>query len=93
MDTKHTPGPWTVVDDGSYSSCLAEVGNLIVSARHEVHDRLNDDVNEANARLVAAAPELLEALQAIIDGPGLSSVPDNDVQALITAAIAKATQP
>jgi hypothetical protein len=62
MSAKHTPGPWTVFSDSRYSSCLAEVGHLIVSAPHEVHEWQSDDVTAANARLIASAPCLLEAL-------------------------------
>lgn len=83
-EMKHTPGPWRT--NGCYiSSNYGEVGHAYwVSS-------MPDGMSEANARLIAAAPELLEALQAIIDGPGLDCVPDNDVQALISSAIAKAT--
>ncbi len=62
----HTPGPWEVYADHFYSSCLAEVGHLVISARHDVHDWENPATHEANARLIAAAPDLLEALKGLM---------------------------
>src|SRR5258708_5011176 len=64
---KHTPGPWSV-GDGSAESMYA--GSNIVQAHRPDSAALFNlaDVNihfeaEANARLIAAAPELLEALR------------------------------
>lgn len=57
----HTPGPWTAME-----------GNLI-RAEHEAEDfqYIASGVrNPANARLIAAAPALLEALQAIASEVG-----------------------
>ena len=60
--SKHTPGPWNVghedentgeievISDGRPYVCLVLPGAI-------------DEVTPANARLIAAAPELLEALQ------------------------------
>jgi hypothetical protein len=60
-DSKHTPGPWAVVDDygmafeiESRTSGVARVSTADVRA-------------EANARLIAAAPDMLEALQLVED--------------------------
>lgn len=68
---KHTPGPWAIErdhigprsqnDDQSY-------GMLIQVAYLERYDWPENA--EANARLIAAAPELLEALEAIINDGG-----------------------
>lgn len=93
MTEAHTPGPWTLFYDSRYSSCIAEVGSFVVSAPHEIHDWQNDAVEEANARLIAAAPDLLEALKRarryVADLP---IVGDADL-AVIDAAILKATTP
>lgn len=55
--TKHTPAPWIAhpspESDGKYHVFNGD-GDYLT---------LDDDVHEANARLIAAAPELLEALQ------------------------------
>lgn len=58
---KHTPGPWTVddsvPDEAVYVMCpsgtIANVGPCGTP----------DDEDKANARLIAAAPDLLEALK------------------------------
>lgn len=54
---KHTPGPWAV--DDVYGLIMANNGAYEVAA---VHAARNDGEAKANARLIAAAPEMLEAL-------------------------------
>ena len=56
----HTPGPWTV----TASVCRIEVagtGQLVAFASMPSQD--TSDVGRANARLIAAAPEMFEALK------------------------------
>ena len=61
METKHTPGPWAI--DGEGTNAMVRGADLtIVAVRH----RLTGPTHEANARLIAAAPELLEALESIL---------------------------
>ena len=84
----HTPGPWTVV-----AIDWAETGN----ARFEIKGIRRTGM--ADARLIAAAPDLHAALQALVaelDGPGKpdssdSYAPEHFVTAA-KAAIAKATE-
>lgn len=57
-NVKHTPGPWKA----SGTSVYAETGREIIFGAYnmwlgEIEER------KANARLIAAAPELLEALE------------------------------
>lgn len=56
-ETKHTPEPWD-----SHIADNAEVFHIAIEAEDE---RIADVYTEANARLIAAAPELLEALKAL----------------------------
>ena len=54
---KHTPGPWTATAD-PYSDVVVDAsGREIVVVM--------DPNGEANARLIAAAPDLLEALESV----------------------------
>jgi hypothetical protein len=67
MSAGHTPGPWAI--DGCVS-----LGNLDViygSGRITMMDCENDEVDDdallANAQLICAAPDLLAALQDIVE--------------------------
>ena len=57
MKDKHTPAPWRTVTDGI--SHWVEIGGKIVM--------VTKDNAEANATLIAAAPELLDACIAAED--------------------------
>ena len=61
MSTKHTPGKWEICESGWFViSETAHICQMMGSRR--------DKEKKANARLIAAAPELLEALKRIRDG-------------------------
>lgn len=69
---KGTPGPWVWQDDGSGYSWLGPVGCGPLEAVH--HDgsawgeySADIDVEGFDAKLIAAAPELLSALQKIVE--------------------------
>ena len=82
MNTQHTPGPWTT--DGS-----AESGNLdIISPLGRVAMMDCDhDLTAIDAQLIAAAPDLLAALQKI-DANAAESV--EWIRRVAREAIAKA---
>lgn len=89
MSAKHTPGPWRVVISDNGDRCEIEAANKDCVARAFAPFPFDTswDERDANARLIAAAPELLEALQDLVDtgfvgGPQLKRA---------QAAIAKAT--
>jgi hypothetical protein len=71
MTTKHTEGPWEVAGGTNKNGDLfvwpvlkpGEMGGHGVA---KVCGEYDDQV-QANARLIAAAPELLEALRATVD--------------------------
>lgn len=66
--SKHTPGPWTLYDarkDGS-TSFYVNHGPDYIGSVHLAPGRAA--VGSSNARLIAAAPELLEALQELVYG-------------------------
>jgi len=64
MKTTHTPGPWSLEYD--YSLVMPyKRGNYIVTAGPIGPSEADRDELRANARLIAAAPELLETLNAL----------------------------
>ena len=69
MTDKHTPGPWRV--DDNYVLCLYD------GRPNNICRMLGrGDETEANARLIAAAPDLLEACEVMVaaydEGLGIS---------------------
>ena len=61
MNTTHTPGPWWRDDDGFIAAGANET-YVTVASPNCSHD-IDIDEREANARLIAAAPEMLSYLQ------------------------------
>lgn len=68
---QHTPGPWTAPSAGIYT----ETGKMIAAVADPRMAKQacapgghpNMDEGHANARLIAAAPELLEALESLLN--------------------------
>ena len=92
-DARHTPGPWKAVEAAYNPPGWLWVQNGPGALLANVHQNVNIplDARNANARLMAAAPELLEALQEIItaaDGEGWSQIDAGFTKA--RAAVAKA---
>ncbi|EKL0657274.1 hypothetical protein ACF0C8_10115 [Pseudomonas aeruginosa] len=89
--SKHTPGPWFINGHERYTKYVeARIGGGWVQEVAACGPTENPEQQEANARLIAAAPELLEALQSCIQQiTALCSADDVPDQA--RAAIAKAT--
>jgi len=64
--SKHTPGPWKITagyDRSTISGGMGESGHphVVAEVRHPTAFRI--DEGPANARLIAASPEMLEALK------------------------------
>ena len=85
MKTQHTPGPWYVY---SLSNGSVHVGTAHFWAG--THNVIADVMplrmeKEANARLIAAAPELLEACKSMLDWmeftiPRLGTTPTGSIE-------------
>ena len=81
MTTQHTPGPWTV------DASLCTVHHLMFQEPLDNRNKIAVVTSEADARLIAAAPELLEALKGLLQETGINGT----YAAKANAAIAKAT--
>ncbi len=109
-EAKPTPGPWTVIDTDvgkSFTKNWREISPGVVSACFYETNRWGETetvsgvrITEANARLIAAAPELLDALCAALpfveDALKSEDFKPGYVEgraAMIRNAIAKATLP
>lgn len=89
---KHTEGPWTATKfnpvTGEIDDCYlyVEPGIAVIERKVKGHDQHDT----ANARLIAAAPDLLEALEladAALSGANMNM---NVVERKVKAAIARA---
>lgn len=82
MNTEYTPGPWEM-DECNGRIEINNVETLFTVAT--IPWPVENKRARANARLIAAAPELLEALEDV-----LSSEPGPSLNDRVRAAIAKA---
>ena len=94
--TKHTRGPWEAFSLGNFIGVTGKKSDIAYTRLKEItlDNARSIDEDEANAYLIAAAPELLEALQEILAIDGHSSLTREDsdkLDAKARAAIAKAT--
>lgn len=86
--SKHTPGPWSAQqrqDQGVYDFFALNKPSPFATAQAS-----SSIEAEANARLIAAAPELLDALQEIVEAQKGGYLGWSHIDAA-SAAIAKAT--
>lgn len=106
--SKHTPGPWEIMNGGDIFSSIgsdsgdgvkadsndgwqiAEVGYYSAFVDGMLVD-LGEDVRQANARLIAAAPDLLDALKDAESELACHPRINSYVIDKVRAAIAKAT--
>ena len=93
METKHTTGPWVIDWNVSRLDIFgADETTLVASLRRSSLSQAIDEAARSNARLIAAAPELLDSLSEIFDyaGGADSALHDEYVMDRARAAIAKA---
>lgn len=111
MESKHTPGPWGMDTVKTQVGCCYKIGVFPSKVGHDNFAcvyadgcRVDEDSGiaaelKANARLIASAPELLEALEIAKNGlmwfreqyPDEVNECDHEAMQQIEAAIAKAT--
>ena len=82
--TEHTQGPWlccpSLESDGSYN-VFSSCGDYLT---------LNEETHQANAALIAAAPDLLDALEAILNEFNPHAIAKEKILQKAVAIIAKA---
>lgn len=100
MANKHTPGPWLMDRNNVHTGTIATVHHCLGNDWADIwsdkwmETGMGEEVQEANARLITAAPELLEALAEALAFCEANTFGGDDAAALIAkarAAIAKAT--
>lgn len=88
----YMPGPWSV-------DTKPTLGNTTISIRSENREvavvatnGVSDAVGQANARLIAAAPELLRALEMALESLDMAGIPEEwDCRSVVRKALAKVT--
>lgn len=95
-EANHTPGPWAIDWNVSRLDVFSsDASFLVASLRRSALSPAIDDAAKANARLIAAAPELLAALIAVVNQqramPFDGSPGEDEMKAAIDA-INKATR-
>lgn len=90
--SKHTPGEWVIDWNVSRLDIFsADAKTLVASLRRSSLSSSIDEEAKANARLLAAAPDLLEALKALMARDLENRLNGFPEVAEARAAIAKAT--
>jgi len=97
METKHTTGPWVIDWNVSRLDIFgADETTLVASLRRSSLSQAIDEAARSNARLIAAAPEMYEAIAAIATAMNLGYIPNeilsegSPILEELRAAIAKA---
>lgn len=67
MNTEHTKGPWIY---GADSDEVITKNAALICDIAPSRESVSDEEADANARLIAAAPELLAALQKLLENAG-----------------------
>ena len=94
MITQHTPGPWRAGSiRGDLVDCIYSADSIRVATIETWIGPKESAESEANARLIAAAPDLLAALQRAYVDIATRKVRKGDgaILALLRTVIAKAT--
>jgi hypothetical protein len=88
---KHTPGPWKQDRFGHVTDLNGK--EIVFDGLTCANGYTEDPTPKANTKLVAAAPELLEALKLISKSlSGMGDVITEDIKSIADKAIKKATE-
>lgn len=90
--TKHTPGPWHTIQSYNPEKAVIAASPYVLDSRKEIvasaHMNVPESERQANANLIAAAPDLYAALHAIFYAD--EDDDHEDLMAAADAALAKA---
>ena len=87
---RHSPGPWHATQCPMNTGLYVQNDKLQLIANPQANHTIDQTTKDANARLIAAAPDLLEACQAVLAAEGEDWETGRRV---LRAAVEKATQP
>jgi hypothetical protein len=99
MPNKHAPGPWHVyeIQAQGLPNCIRIIANWNTPQKHSMREiaqvhlkELSINEHKATAKLIAAAPELLQALQELLNDKYLSDTINNDRMKNARLAVSKA---
>ena len=96
MTTKHTPSPWHTNNNFGNLQIISEEEKVIARLLNHPDDEIGFKIAESNAKLIAAAPDLLEALIDMVQIVELlfrstNNPEEGSIGGKARAAIAKAT--
>lgn len=89
MSSKHTPGPWQLAEKYNCKDVRAVDGPYVADCNASA--AIDWRTKEANARLIAAAPELLQALSGCVEHMEHSTPQGQAAYEAALAVITKAT--
>lgn len=75
MKKTFTKGPWTQLEEQVYANFESE-NPILICEIDSMFSNLTGQEREANVKLIAAAPELLESLKVFVDK--YETAPDNE---------------
>jgi hypothetical protein len=91
MNTKHTPGPWLMAgDDFVYALNERGTNSFTVLIQTAGEWRISNEERAANARLIAAAPDLLVALNLVRMSAGWQYLSEESRRVIANAIAAAA---
>lgn len=73
---KHTPAPWIISEENGMIIGIwpsDKSGPYVAAVRYSDNPKATLEIAKANAKLIAAAPELLEALEYIVNNQDMDS--------------------
>jgi hypothetical protein len=86
MNEQHTPGPWKAVElTPGGGTAVVRIGGIVVEGMYRGGE--NDPLTLADASLIAAAPDLLAALQGVLRVADRATVEFDAARAAIARAL------